>query len=62
MSEKTLRDGGPATIYLSTKVKLEAMRVAKERGMSLSEMIQRLLVKEISLKRGTAHLYERELK
>jgi hypothetical protein len=50
---KTGRNGERTNLYLSKAVKDEAARVAISRyGMSLSDLVEGLLRKEISLKLG----------
>ena len=45
--------GNVANIYIGASLKAASKSHAKEQyGMSLSELIQKLLVKEMSLKRG----------
>ena len=60
MAKKVLTNPGATNIYLPSELKKQAKQAAKEKSMSLSEMIQRLLVAEIKRKRGIAHLHERE--
>lgn len=44
-------------LSLSSEVKKQAIKVADERyGISLTELVERLLEKEITLKRGGAHV------
>jgi len=50
---KTGRNGSPTNIYLDSSVKERAQEAAKERyGYSLSELVEKLLEREMSLKRG----------
>jgi|GEM_PF-2983910 len=63
-NEAVLRNGEPTNLYLPKELKSEAKRIAKQRysrPMSLSELVQRLLVAEINRKRGIAHLHSREV-
>lgn len=61
-NEAVLSEGGPTNLYLPKELKREAQRLAKERyNYSLSQLVQRLLVAEISRKRGIAHLNPRQL-
>ena len=47
------RTGKPTNLYLNASVKAKAVEAAKDRyGCSLSEMVERLLIKEMGLKRG----------
>lgn len=43
----------PANLYLDQNLKEDAVRVARERyDLSLSEMVEKLLVREMALKKG----------
>lgn len=45
--------GKPTNLYMNLDVKKEGRRIAKTRyGISLSELVERLLRREMSLKRG----------
>lgn len=47
------RSGRPTNLYLSAAVKDEATKIAHERyHLSLSELVERLLTRELGLKRG----------
>ena len=54
--KKTVSNPCATNIYLPSAMKTMARVLAKEKGMSLSELIQRLLVAESKRKRGIAHL------
>lgn len=50
---KSGRNGSPTNIYLSSSVKTDGRKVAKARyGCSLSELVEKLLLREMSMKRG----------
>jgi organic radical activating enzyme len=62
--EPVLTGGEPTNLYLPKELKKAAKKAAAthySRSMSLSELVQRLLVAELKRKRGIAHLNEREL-
>lgn len=61
MATRILTNPGATNIYLPSDLKKQAKQLASEKDMSLSEMIQRLLVAEIKRKRGIAHLHAREV-
>lgn len=65
MPNEAVITGGEATnLYLPRALKAEAKKIAEtkyKRKMSLSQLVQRLLVAEINRKRGIAHLHSREL-
>ena len=44
--------GEPTNLYLSKELKKAAKKIARENGMSFSEMVERLLVAEMKRKRG----------
>jgi hypothetical protein len=56
---KISNDGGATNIWLPGELKRQGKRLAKEKKMSFSEMIQRLIAAELKRKRGIAHLNER---
>jgi len=50
---KTGKTGKPTNLYLAVDIKLQGTKIAHERyGISLSDMVERLLRLECSLKRG----------
>jgi hypothetical protein len=47
------RKGKPTNLYLNRQIKQQGKTVAKQRyGLSLSDLVERLLLREIRLKRG----------
>ena len=54
---RSAREKAPTNLSLSIEIKRAASKLADERyGISLTELVERLLEKEIRLKRGGAHL------
>ena len=51
----------PTNITIQAELKAAARKLAAQKRMSLSELIERLLVAEIKRKRGIAHLHHREV-
>lgn len=50
---KTGKTGKPTNLYLDVEIKVHSTRIAHERyGISLSDLVERLLRLECSLKRG----------
>ena len=50
---RTGLNGSPTNLYLRKEIKTEARKIAKIRyRISLSELVENLLVRELSLKRG----------
>jgi len=57
MAQNKGRTGSPTNLYLSETTRAEGTRLAKERyGMSLSELVESLLVREMQLKKGLLNL------
>ena len=57
MAQNRGRSGSPTNLYLSETTRAEGTRIAKERyGMSLSELVESLLKREVSLKKGILNL------
>jgi len=47
----------PTNLSLSEGIKNDGTRIARQRyGISLTELVERLLIREVSLKRGQAHV------
>jgi post-segregation antitoxin (ccd killing protein) len=61
MAKRVLTNPCATNVYLPAELKKRARAAAVEKNMSLSELIQRLLVAEIKRKRGIAHLNGREV-
>jgi hypothetical protein len=53
----TGKTGKPTNLYLDTEIVEGGRRIARDRyGLSLSELVERLIRKEIGLKRGLIKL------
>jgi hypothetical protein len=60
MDSPMRRTGKPTNLYLNPRLKAEALEAARERyNCSLSELVERLLAREVSLKRGMLSLRAR---
>ena len=59
---RVLPDGIGTRLYLPKKLKIEAAEMARRRyGASLSEVVRRLLAREVEHEKGTAHVRPRRL-
>jgi len=61
MAKRILTNPGATNIYLPSELKKRAKALAAEKGMSLSGLVQRLIVAEAKRKRGIAHLHDRQI-